>query len=118
VTAVAKVSEGGEHVADLIRSGRVDLVVNTPFGRGPRTDGWHIRTAAAEAHIPCVTTLPGFFAAVRGIEALRRGGGTGPRPLQERLGLPKAGPVQQGLPIEPPPAGSLSQTTSSGATAT
>jgi carbamoyl-phosphate synthase large subunit len=58
------------------------MVVNTPFGRGTRTDGYFIRTAAAAAGIPCITTLPGVLAAVRGIEALRRGGGT-PRSLQE-----------------------------------
>ncbi|MBI4259269.1 MAG: carbamoyl-phosphate synthase large subunit [Actinobacteria bacterium] len=81
--AVRKLSEGSPSVVELIRAGSVDLVVNTPFGRGPRTDGFHIRTAAAQAGIPCITTLPGFFAAVRGIEALRRGAGDGPRSLQE-----------------------------------
>ncbi|HEX9122458.1 MAG TPA: carbamoyl-phosphate synthase large subunit [Actinomycetota bacterium] len=71
VTAVDKVSEGTPNVADLIRGGKIDLVINTPFGRGPRTDGYHIRTAAAQAGIPCITTLPGVMAALRGIEALR-----------------------------------------------
>jgi carbamoyl-phosphate synthase large subunit len=71
VTRVSKVSEGGRSVVDLIGAGEVDLVINTPFGRGPRTDGYLIRTAAAQAQIPCVTTLPGVMAALRGIEALR-----------------------------------------------
>jgi carbamoyl-phosphate synthase large subunit len=82
VARVRKVSEGGEGVADLIRRGEVDLVINTPFGRGPRTDGYFIRTAAAAAGIPCVTTLPGVMAALRGIEALRTGSNE-PRSLQE-----------------------------------
>jgi carbamoyl-phosphate synthase large subunit len=82
VTRVAKVSEQGESVVDLIRRGRVDLVVNTPFGRGPRTDGYFIRTAAAQAQIPCVTTIPGVLATLHGIEAIRRGLGE-PRSLQE-----------------------------------
>jgi carbamoyl-phosphate synthase large subunit len=82
VERVAKVSEGSDNVADLIRGGRVDLVVNTPFGRGARTDGYFIRTAAASAGVPCITTLPGVFAAVRGIEALR-GAPTEPRSIQE-----------------------------------
>ncbi|HEX6231327.1 MAG TPA: carbamoyl-phosphate synthase large subunit [Actinomycetota bacterium] len=69
VTRVAKVSEGGPSVVDLIRDGAVDMVVNTPFGRGARTDGYFIRTAAAQAGIPCITTLPGVLAALRGIEA-------------------------------------------------
>ncbi len=82
VSRVSKVSEGGRSVVDLIRDQEVDLVVNTPFGRGPRTDGSLIRVAAAQAGIPCITTLPAVLAALRGIEALR--GETGePRSLQE-----------------------------------
>jgi carbamoyl-phosphate synthase large subunit len=82
VSQVAKVSEGRPNAADLIAGGRVDLVINTPFGRGPRGDGYFIRTAAAAAGIPCITTLPGTFAAVQGIEALLRDGQE-PRSLQE-----------------------------------
>ncbi|HET7869308.1 MAG TPA: carbamoyl-phosphate synthase large subunit [Actinomycetota bacterium] len=82
VTKVDKVSEGTPSVIDMIEEGRVDLVINTPFGRGPRTDGYHIRTAAWQAGIPCVTTLPGVLAAIRGIEALGEGP-TEPRSLQE-----------------------------------
>jgi carbamoyl-phosphate synthase large subunit len=65
-------AEGGPNAVDLIREGRVDLVINTPFGRGPRGDGYWIRTAAAAAAVPCITTLPGAIAAVQGIEAARR----------------------------------------------
>jgi carbamoyl-phosphate synthase large subunit len=82
VTSVRKVSEGHPNAADLIRGGDVDLVINTPFGRGPRTDGYHIRTAAAAVGIPCITTLPGAFAAVQGIEAQIQDGQE-PRCLQE-----------------------------------
>jgi carbamoyl-phosphate synthase large subunit len=84
VEPVAKVTEGEPNVVDLIRERKVDLVVNTPYGRGPRTDGYFIRTAAATAGIPCITTLPGVMAAVRGIEALRRRS-PAPRSLQEYL---------------------------------
>ncbi|HYH28323.1 MAG TPA: carbamoyl-phosphate synthase large subunit, partial [Actinomycetota bacterium] len=73
VSQVRKLNEGSPNAADLIRAGEVDLVINTPFGRGPRGDGYFIRTAAAEAGVPCVTTLQGAFAAVQGIEALVRG---------------------------------------------
>jgi len=82
VERVTKVSEGEDNVVDLIRAGVVDLVINTPFGRAPRSDGSFIRTAAAAAGVPCITTLPGVFAAVRGIEALR-GEPTEPRSIQE-----------------------------------
>src|SRR5207248_3356450 len=101
VRRVAKRSEGTPNVCDLILAREVDLVVNTPFGREPRTDGYWIRTAAARAGIACITTIPGILAAVQGIEALRRGRGR-PRPLQEyhRAGL--AGPnIQELLPFEP-----------------
>jgi carbamoyl-phosphate synthase large subunit len=82
VTPVRKRSEGEPNVVDLIRQGRIDIVINTPYGRGPRTDGSEIRMAAAAAGIPCVTTLPGAVAAIQGIEALRRSL-PAPRPLQE-----------------------------------
>ena len=82
VACVAKVSEGHPNAADLIASGRVDLVINTPFGREPRSDGAAIRVAATSAGVPCVTTLQGVYAAVQGIEALRRDGEE-PRSLQE-----------------------------------
>ncbi|MDP9184828.1 MAG: carbamoyl-phosphate synthase large subunit, partial [Actinomycetota bacterium] len=39
VERVAKVSEGPDNVVDLIRAGAIDLIINTPFGRAPRSDG-------------------------------------------------------------------------------
>jgi carbamoyl-phosphate synthase large subunit len=99
VERVAKVSEGPDNVAELIRSGRIDLVINTPFGRGPRTDGYFIRTASATAGVPCITTLPGVFAAVRGIEALM-GSAPEPRSIQEYHAGSLAGPLQVRLSFE------------------
>ncbi len=96
VERVAKVSEGSPGVADLIREGAVDLVINTPFGRAPRSDGSFIRTAAAAAGVPCITTLPGAFAAVHGIEALLSGS-TEPRSLQEHHRAAEGAPAQARL---------------------
>jgi carbamoyl-phosphate synthase large subunit len=73
VTPVAKRSEGVPSAPDLIGAGEVQLVINTPFGRGPRTDGYLIRTAAVRAGVPCITTIPGVIAAVQGIEAVAKG---------------------------------------------
>jgi carbamoyl-phosphate synthase large subunit len=81
-TAVPKRSEGSPSAPDLIAAGQVDLVINTPFGRGPRTDGYFIRTAAVARGVPCITTVPGILAAVQGIEALLSGRPV-PRALQE-----------------------------------
>ena len=71
---VNKVGEGSPHVADRIRGGDVDLVINTPVGRGARTDGWEIRRAAIETGIPCITTMTGASAAARAIGAARESG--------------------------------------------
>ena len=73
VEQVAKVAEGGEAtVVDLVRRGRCDLVVNTPFGGSlQRTDGYRIREAALVARIPCITTISGAAAAVHAIANAR-----------------------------------------------
>jgi carbamoyl-phosphate synthase large subunit len=78
VTEVRKYSEGqgamGERtIVDLLHAGEIDLVINTPVGRGTRADGWMIRTAAIQRSIPCITTTAGFSAAVSGIAALQQG---------------------------------------------
>ncbi|MFA5882251.1 MAG: carbamoyl-phosphate synthase large subunit [Acidimicrobiia bacterium] len=70
-SVVAKV--GAAHDAavadavDLIATGQVDLVVNTPRGRGPRADGDHIRRAAIRHAVPCITTVAAALAASAGI---------------------------------------------------
>ena len=78
VTEVRKYSEGpgvmGQRtIVDLLHDGEIDLVINTPVGRGTRADGWMIRTAAVQRSIPCITTTAGFSAAVAGISALQQG---------------------------------------------
>jgi carbamoyl-phosphate synthase large subunit len=74
VMIVPKIGELGEDVLGLIEAGGVDLIVNTPWGRGPRTDGYLIRRRALMQGVPCITTLAGAAAAVQGIEARVRGG--------------------------------------------
>jgi carbamoyl-phosphate synthase large subunit len=76
-TVVAKVSAVGDtpEPADatgadavaLIRDGKVDLVVNTPRGRGPRADGAYIRRAANQHRVACLTTVAAARAAAAGI---------------------------------------------------
>jgi carbamoyl-phosphate synthase large subunit len=85
---VRKESEGPgagvSTIGELINSGEIDLVINTPVGSGPRKDGWRIRGAAVAKGIPCITTIAALNAAVQGVEALRRGD-FGVRSLQEWL---------------------------------
>jgi carbamoyl-phosphate synthase large subunit len=68
---VGKLTDGvatpGIDAVDLLQSGKVDLVVNTPRGRGPRADGAHIRRTATARGIPCVTTVAAALAASAGI---------------------------------------------------
>jgi carbamoyl-phosphate synthase large subunit len=78
VVRVRKNSEGtgplGEKtIVDMLNAGTVQLVINTPVGRGTRADGWAIRTASVQRSIPIITTTAGFSAAVEGIKALRTG---------------------------------------------
>jgi carbamoyl-phosphate synthase large subunit len=73
VTKINKIGEGSPHVVDCIRSGEVDLVINTPTGSGARADGYEIRSAAVRHGIPCVTTMTGASAASRAIFAAARG---------------------------------------------
>jgi carbamoyl-phosphate synthase large subunit len=71
VETVYKVNEGRPHIVDYIKSGKVDLIINTPLGRESFFDERAIRRAAITHHIPCITTIPGASAAVSGIRALR-----------------------------------------------
>ncbi len=65
---VAKLGDhDGVHAVDLIKRGEVQLVVNSPRGRGPRADGDHIRSAAGLANVPLLTTAAAAVAAVNGM---------------------------------------------------
>ena len=70
--SVKKIHEGRPNVLDLIKSGEVQLVINTPTGRLPRADEIQIRSAAASLGLPCITTIAGAQASVSGIAALRK----------------------------------------------
>ena len=59
------------NAVDLIQNEGIDLVINTPFGRDTRKDGWLIRSTAVVKGIPCITTVPALRAAVSGIRALQ-----------------------------------------------
>ena len=57
-TVVARVSERHPNIMDMIASGTIDLVINTPTrGRKQNTDGFKIRRAAVEHSVGCVTAI-------------------------------------------------------------
>ncbi|MFH1022750.1 MAG: carbamoyl-phosphate synthase large subunit [Planctomycetota bacterium] len=68
---VAKIGEGRPDTLDLLKNREVALVINTPSGKGPRTDEARIRRLTVALRIPCITTIAGAEAAVAGMAALR-----------------------------------------------
>ena len=55
--AVYKVNEGRPNIVDLVKTGKVDMIINTPLGRESFYDEKSIRRAAIRYNIPCITTL-------------------------------------------------------------
>ena len=71
IKQVLKIREGSPNVADLIENGSIQMVINTPFGKGPRNDGYYIRTAAVAYNVVCITTIAGAKAAIKGLKGIR-----------------------------------------------
>jgi carbamoyl-phosphate synthase large subunit len=68
--AVYKVNEGRPNIVDLVKTGKIDMIINTPLGRESFYDEKSIRRAAIRYNIPCITTLSAANAAAKGIRAL------------------------------------------------
>jgi carbamoyl-phosphate synthase large subunit len=71
VTRVKKLSEGRPNLLDFMNDGQIKLVINTPSGKGARTDEGRIRAAAVQLGVPCITTIQAAEAAIKALEALR-----------------------------------------------
>ncbi len=71
VESVRKLQEGRPNVIDFMKNGEVSLVINTPSGKGARTDEGKIRAAAVTHGVTCITTLAAAQAAVEACKALR-----------------------------------------------
>jgi carbamoyl-phosphate synthase large subunit len=72
VEPVLKVHEGRPNIEDAIRSGLVQLIVNTPVGRQAAHDDRYLRLAALDYAVPTVTTMAAARAAVEAIAALQQ----------------------------------------------
>ena len=68
-----KIQEGRPNILDKMTNGEVQLVINTPSGRGSQTDEGRIRAAAVSHRITCITTLSAAVAAVEACRAVREG---------------------------------------------
>jgi carbamoyl-phosphate synthase large subunit len=71
VERVKKIIEGNPNLIDHMKNDAVAMILNTPNGKGARTDEGRIRATAVQYGIPCITTLPAAEAAVTAMEALR-----------------------------------------------
>jgi carbamoyl-phosphate synthase large subunit len=71
VQPVPKLQEGRPNLLDLMKNHQVSLVINTPSGRGSRTDEGKIRAAAVMNGVTCITTLAAAQAAVEACRAIR-----------------------------------------------
>ena len=79
---IEKIGQGRPDVLDAIKNGEIDLIINTPVGKGAHTDEGRIRQEAIGKAIPIITTISGAAAAVNGIAA-RAGSPIVVRSLQE-----------------------------------
>ena len=70
VKVLPKIAEGRPNILDLMKDGKIQLVINTPSGRIPRQDEIKIRSQVILYNIPYTTTISGAQATVNGIEAL------------------------------------------------
>jgi carbamoyl-phosphate synthase large subunit len=72
VKPIAKIQEGRPNLIDHMKNGQIALVINTPSGKGARTDEGKIRAAAVAHGVTCITTLAAAQAAVEACGALRQ----------------------------------------------
>ncbi len=85
VEEVNKVQQGRPNLIDYMKNKQIALIINTPSGKGARTDEGKIRSAAVANGVTCITTLAAAQAAVEACRASRQ------RPwtvcaLQDRFG--------------------------------
>jgi len=73
VTLLPKIAEAKPNILDLMKDGKIQLVINTPSGRIARQDEVKIRSQVILYNIPYTTTICGAQATVQGIEVLIKG---------------------------------------------
>ncbi|MEA2708305.1 MAG: carbamoyl-phosphate synthase large subunit [Phycisphaerales bacterium] len=84
-TRIPKLSEGRPNIKDLIKNGKIQLIINTPTKKGPATDEGKIRAMSVVHKVPILTTITAANAAARAIVQLQKTGWD-VRPLQEYAG--------------------------------
>jgi len=72
---ILKMHEGRPNIVDSVKNGEINLIINTPSGKTSAYDDSYIRKAAIKYTVPYITTTAAAAAAVKGIEAFRKGHG-------------------------------------------
>ncbi|MFO0929199.1 MAG: carbamoyl-phosphate synthase large subunit [Gemmataceae bacterium] len=72
VEEVPKLQEGRPNLIDYMKNKQVSLVINTPSGKGARTDEGKIRAGAVANGVTCITTLAAAHAAVEACRAIQK----------------------------------------------
>ena len=72
VEEVSKVQQGRPNLIDYMKNKEISLILNTPSGKGARTDEGKIRSAAVASGVTCITTLSAAHAAVEACRAIRQ----------------------------------------------
>ena len=83
VQALPKLTEGRPNIIDLIKDGKVSLIINTPAGKATKEDEMKIRSHAILYNVPLITTVSGAQASVNGIENLKKHPKMSVKSLQE-----------------------------------
>ncbi|OGW85466.1 MAG: hypothetical protein A2987_02770 [Omnitrophica bacterium RIFCSPLOWO2_01_FULL_45_10] len=83
VRVLPKLHEGRPNIIDLLKDGKVDLIINTPVGKITKEDEARIRASAILYDVSLVTTISGAQATVNGIETLIKKKAFSVTPLQE-----------------------------------
>ena len=84
---VKKVVEGKPNVVDLIKENKINLIINTPLGKASTLDEYAIGRNAIKYNIPCITTITGADAFVKGIGTVIAGKNHKVMCLQEFLDM-------------------------------
>ena len=71
VSKVKKLAEGNPNLIDYLKNDEVSLIINTPSGKGARTDEGRIRAAAVQSGVPCITTIAAARLAVEAMLVMR-----------------------------------------------
>ncbi len=82
---VNKVREGSPHVVDLLRSGEISMVINTPEGSGTFMDSKSIRLTAHDLKVPTFTTMAAASASVEAMRIIKNSKKFGVKSLQDYL---------------------------------